>query len=238
VLVRAADGSFCAEAGRLSGGVAWVPADRVDLLVVLASEQAWLVREGVCLAPLRGAGLRAAGASELRLEGAPLLASLGGPAAATRALGRARLHAASLLVGVLRAAADTAREYALGRVAFGRPIAHHQALAFLLVDMHAAVDSARLLLHEAAWRVDAGAPFEVQAAAAFVEAIEASTFVGPSAVQVLGGHGFMQDHLVEKHMREARALGLLFGGVDAAREDAGRALAACAPPLPLLEGEL
>jgi alkylation response protein AidB-like acyl-CoA dehydrogenase len=238
VLVRAADGSFCAEAGRLSGGVAWVPADRVDLLVVLASEQAWLVREGVCLAPLRGAGLRAAGASELRLEGAPLLASLGGPAAATRALGRARLHAASLLVGVLRAAADTAREYALGRVAFGRPIAHHQALAFLLVDMHAAVDSARLLLHEAAWRADAGAPFEVQAAAAFVEAIEASTFVGPSAVQVLGGHGFMQDHLVEKHMREARALGLLFGGVDAAREDAGRALAACAPPLPLLEGEL
>jgi alkylation response protein AidB-like acyl-CoA dehydrogenase len=52
-------------------------------------------------------------------------------------------------------------------------------------------------------------------------------------VQVLGGHGFMQDHPVEKLMREARALGLLLGGVDAAREDAGRLLCAGSPPVPL-----
>jgi alkylation response protein AidB-like acyl-CoA dehydrogenase len=58
-------------------------------------------------------------------------------------------------------------------------------------------------------------------------------FVTPNGVQVLGGHGFMQDYPVEKWMREARALGLLAGGVDAAREDAGRELAACEPPLAL-----
>jgi len=55
-------------------------------------------------------------------------------------------------------------------------------------------------------------------------------FVTPNAVQVLGGHGFMQDYPVEKWMREARALGLLFGGIDAAREDAGAAIVAHAEP--------
>ena len=62
----------------------------------------------------------------------------------------------------------------------------------------------------------------VQAAQALVEAIEVSRFIGPNAVQLLGGHGFMRDHPVEKYMREVRALGLLLGGIDAAREEAGR----------------
>ena len=63
---------------------------------------------------------------------------------------------ASLLVGVMRQAAEFSREYAMQREAFGRPIAHHQGLTFLITDMLAAVDGARLLLHEAAWRVDRG----------------------------------------------------------------------------------
>ena len=90
--------------------------------------------------------------------------------------------------------------------------------------MHGAVESVRALVHEAAWRLDAGAAAEDAAeacASAFVEAAEQAMFVTPNGVQVLGGHGFMQDYPVEKWMREARALGLLRGGVDAAREDAG-----------------
>jgi alkylation response protein AidB-like acyl-CoA dehydrogenase len=141
---------------------------------------------------------------------------------------RARLYAASLLVGVLRQAAEFSREYALEREAFGRPIAHHQGLAFLIIDMRAAVDGARLLLHEVAWRVDRGVACEAAAAAAFAEAVDASLLVGPNGVQILGGHGFVQDYPVEKYMRESRALGLVLGGLDAAREEAGRAL--CAAP--------
>jgi alkylation response protein AidB-like acyl-CoA dehydrogenase len=135
---------------------------------------------------------------------------------------------ASLLVGVMRQAAEFSREYALEREAFGRPIAHHQGLAFLITDMRAAVDGARLLLHEAAWRADRGVGCEAAAAAAFAEAVDASLLVGPNGVQILGGHGFVQDYPVEKYMRESRALGLTLGGVDAAREEAGRAL--CASP--------
>jgi alkylation response protein AidB-like acyl-CoA dehydrogenase len=233
VLVFEADAALSEAAGRVLGTVPWVPADRIDLLVLLGGERVSVLRDGLSRTPLRGAGLRAAGASELRLAGARVVASWRNASGAARALAHARLYLGSLLLGVLREAAEFSRRYAMQRVAFGRPIAHHQALAFLIVDMRAAVDGARLLLHEAAWHADRGLPFETLAAAAFAEAIEASTFVGPNGIQILGGHGFMQDYPVEKYAREARALGLLLGGVDLAREHAGRALAACTPPLAL-----
>jgi alkylation response protein AidB-like acyl-CoA dehydrogenase len=125
----------------------------------------------------------------------------------------------------------------MSRVAFGKPIAHHQALAFLIADMRTAVDGARVLIQEAAWHLDEGNPAESLAASAFAEAIEASSFVGPNGIQIFGGHGFMQDYPVEKHMREARALGLLLGGFDAAREDAGEHLCATGAPVSLSLGE-
>ena len=64
----------------------------------------------------------------------------------------------ALLVGVMRESSDYSRNYALDRVAFGRPIAHHQALAFLIADMVMAVDSARMLAWEAACALDDGKP--------------------------------------------------------------------------------
>lgn len=210
--------------GRARGALPWLPADRVDLLVVLERERAYVLAGGLTCEPVRGAGLRAAGASALRIEEAPILAEWVSTPGAGRALAYGRLHAAALLVGVMRQAAEFSRHYACERVAFGRPIAHHQALAFLIADMAAAVDAARLLVWEAAWRLDRGRAAEEPCAAALVECVEASMFVTPSALQILGGHGFMLDHPVEKYLRDARALGLLFGGVDAAREDAGREL--------------
>ncbi len=212
----------------VSGRVPWVPSDRVDLLVILRGDDAVVVRGGIEIEELRGSGLHAAGASELRLKAAPVAARWSHPLGAARARARARLYVASLLVGVMRQAAEFSREYALEREAFGRPIAHHQGLAFLITDMRAAVDGARLLLHEAAWRVDRGVECAAAAAGAFAEAVDASLLVGPNGVQILGGHGFVQDYPVEKYMRESRALGLVLGGLDAAREEAGRAL--CAAP--------
>ena len=224
LLVTSGDTALEIGANAISGRIPWVPADAPELLVVLEPDGALLVADGIHAQPLPGAGLRAAGAAELSFDAAPIAARWHDPAASGRALARARLYVASLLVGVLHKAAEFSRAYALERVAFGKPIAHHQGLAFLIVDMRMAVDGARLLLHEAAWHLDSGLPAEAQAAAAFVEAVEASRFVGPNGVQILGGHGFMQDYPVEKYMREARVLGLLLGGVDAAREEAGRAL--------------
>lgn len=208
----------------VTGVIPWVPADRVDLLVILDENGARIVRDGISLSAIRGAGLRAAGASELRLDAAPVCAAFRDRDAAARVLARARLDSAAMLVGVMRESAEFSRQYALERTTFGKPIAHHQALAFLITDIATAVDSARMLVWDAAWRIDQGLDAREACATAYIEAIEQSMFVTPNGVQILGGHGFMQDYPVEKYMREARTLGLMWGGVDAARDDAARDL--------------
>jgi len=217
--------SWRGDDSQISGNVPWYPTDRVDLLAVLSRDGLRLVTRGIQIESVPGSGLRAAGASQLRLEGAPVDAAWTDPRAAALALAHARVHVAALIVGQMQAAADYSRNYALERVAFGRPIAHHQALAFLITDMHTAVDAARQLVQEAAWRLQAGRPATEAAAAAFVEAAEAAVFIGANAVQILGGPGFMRDYPVEKYMRELRALGLMLGGVDPARDDSFGALA-------------
>jgi alkylation response protein AidB-like acyl-CoA dehydrogenase len=238
VLVCAEDAQLELDGERVSGSVPWVPADRPQLLVVLSDDGGYALRDGFEVEVLRGAGLRAAGAASLRLSAAPLAARWRDPSGAARARARARLYAASLLLGVLRFGAEFSRAYAQERVAFGRPIGHHQGLAFLITDMHMAVEGARLLIHEAAWRAESGSDFAQAAASAWVETVEASRWLGPACVQILGGHGFMQDYPMEKVMREARALGLWLGGADAAREEAGRSLCSHPPPLALSPGGL
>jgi alkylation response protein AidB-like acyl-CoA dehydrogenase len=230
-VVFAEDVDIEGDGERISASVPWVPAERVDALVWLGRDEALLVTDGIASTPVRGAGLRAAGAAELRLERAPIASRWTDPEAAGRARARTRLHAASLLLGIMRYSCEFSREYALERQAFGRPIAHHQALAFLITDMQMAVDGARLLVHEAAWRLDAGLPATAEAASAYAQCIEVARFVGPNGVQILGGHGFMADYPMEKTMREARATSLLYGGFDAAIEDAGNDIVARGAPV-------
>jgi alkylation response protein AidB-like acyl-CoA dehydrogenase len=210
--------------GPIRGEVAWMPVGGADALVGLGRAGGWILESGLELEPVRGAALHAAGASRVRYEGGPTHV-WHDPALAARAWAKIRLYYAALIWGVLVDAAGFSHRYALDRVAFGKPIAHHQALAFLIVDMHIAVERAELLIEDAARRIDAGGDGTAEAASAFIDAIEASRFIGPNAVQILGGHGFMRDYPVEKAMRDCRALGLLAGGPDAAREDAGVVLA-------------
>lgn len=211
---------------RVAGQAAWIPGARADVLVGLGPQGAWAMTEGFAFEPVRGAALHAAGASNVRFDGTPILA-WHDPVRAGRALAKVRVYYASLIWGVLSDAAGFSRSYALDRVAFGKPIAHHQAIAFLIVDMYVAVERLGLLIEDAAVAIDAGEGRAVSAAAAaFVDAVEASRFIGPNGVQILGGHGFMRDFPVEKAMRDCRALGLLAGGCDAARKQAGEALAA------------
>ena len=231
--VDARDARIQDDPNGLTLDVAWVPAEAAAALVLVDDVGARLITEGLVFEPVRGAGVRAAGGARLRLEGAPIAQRFESRDGAARARSRARLHTASLLLGVLSATCAFSADYAQERQAFGRPIAHHQALAFLITDMRIALDAARLVVHEAAWRVDRGLPCATEAASAWAECIEIARSIGPNGVQILGGHGFMADYPVEKHMREARALSLLHGGFDAAIEEAGRALVATETPLAL-----
>ena len=211
--------------GRLIGEHPWVPADRVAVAVVFQTERAFVVREGFGLAPIAACGLEAAGASRLTFDQAPIAATLEEPHVLARGRARARTAVAALLVGAARGAHQYAMRYAAERTAFGRPIAHHQALAFLIADLATAVDVGRLAVWRAAAALDRGERAEWEAASALAEAAEQALFVGPNAVQILGGHGFMKDHPVEKWMRDIRTLAQLAGG----RDEAELAAAALAP---------
>jgi alkylation response protein AidB-like acyl-CoA dehydrogenase len=222
------DGAGVSSGTRVEGEAAWVPAAQADGLVGLGPQGCWVLQDGFAFEPVAGAALHATGASRVRYSGTPVHA-WHDPSGAARALAKIRLYYASLIWGVLSDAAGFSRSYALDRIAFGKPIAHHQALAFLIVDMHVAVERVGLLIEDAARAVDAADDWAIgAAAAAFADAVEVSRFVGSNGVQILGGHGFMRDFPVEKAMRDARALGLLAGGIDVAREDAGAALTATA----------
>jgi acyl-CoA dehydrogenase len=203
----------------IAGAVPWAPTDRADVVVGLGPASAWVLEGPATATPAPGSALHAAGASRIAFEGR-VAAAWTGADAAQRALARTRLHTAALMIGVMEDAAEFSREYAQGRVAFGQPIAHHQGLAFLIVEMFSAVAQARLLVEDAARQIDRGDAAVQAAAAAFLDAVEASRFVGPNGVQILGGHGFMRDYPVEKAMRDVRALGLLAGGVHRAQDAA------------------
>lgn len=221
VLVTEEEDRAVATGERVQGAVAWAPTDRADLVVGLGPASGWVLEGPGRALPVPGAGLHAAGASRIEFEG-KVAAVWMDEAAAARALARTRTAAGALMVGVMEDATEFSREYAKGRVAFGQPIAHHQGLAFLIVDLYTAVAEARLLVEDAARRIDRGEDAVQPAAAAFVACVEASRLVGPNGVQILGGHGFMRDFPVEKAMRDVRALGLLAGGVHRAQDEAAR----------------
>lgn len=120
------------------------------------------------------------------------------------------LYTSSLLSGVSQAALDYTLEYTQQREAFGKKIAHHQGVAFLLADQKIQVEALRLLNYRGAWGFDRG---EMHfAPLAFVQAVESSLFVTNYGVQLLGGHGYIKDHPVEKWFREAQTLSLFWGG--------------------------
>lgn len=201
--------------GKLSGQHPWIPADTLSLLVVVQPEAAYVVTEGFALEQVRPCGLDAAGGSQLVLDGARVTAVIEDPQIIAQALAHCRLGAAALLTGAARGAFEYAKDYACEREAFGRPIAHHQGLAFLISELSIAVSAARACLWRAA--ADEGSPdFGILAANAFSEAAEQALHVGPNAVQILGAHGFVRDFPVEKWMRDIRTLCQLFGGRDGA----------------------
>lgn len=118
---------------------------------------------------------------------------------------------AAVAVGVARAAFEYARDYAKERVQFGVPIATKQAIAFMLAEMAIEVDAARLMVWEAAWLLDQGQDATAEAYLAKDYAAQAALFVTDSAVQTLGGYGFIREYPVERWLRNARGFAMFDG---------------------------
>lgn len=119
-------------------------------------------------------------------------------------LERGRITIGSLAVGLGRGALEESRAYALERRAFGKPIAEHQAIAFMLSDMATEIDAARLLVRRAAALCDEGQRFGKEASMAKLFASEAAMRATTNAIQIHGGYGYTRDFPVERYFRDAK----------------------------------
>ncbi len=165
-------------------------------------------------------GLRAAALTRLVLDGVDLPSSalLGGGSDSQaddyRACVRAsRLAWAGLAVGTAQAVLDYVTPYVNEREAFGEPISHRQSVAFMVADIAIELEGMRLVTYRAAARTDQGRDSAREVALARRLCLERGMRIGTDGVQLLGGHGFVKEHPVERWYRDLRAVGLAEGGV-------------------------
>jgi len=149
----------------------------------------------------------------------------GGEQAAMKTFERSRPSVAAMAVGIARAAAEFATGYARDRVQFGRPIGQNQAIAFMLADMRASVDAARLLTWRAAWMARTGQAFDhAEGSMCKLVAGETAVRVTDQAMQILGGNGYTKEYPVERWHRDAKIFTIFEGTSEIQRMIIGRAL--------------
>ena len=198
-------------------------ADVAESMVVFASQDrsqgyrgisAFVVPQGapgMTVTPLHGKmGMRASSTNEIVFQNTPvpgdnLLGEEGrGFRYAMEILDSSRIMIAAQCVGIGQAALEEAVRYAQQRESFGRPIAQHQAVQFMLADMATAVHAARTCTMQAATLKDDDQPYINEASIAKLIASEMCVDVTSKAVQVHGGYGYFKDSPVERLFRDAR----------------------------------
>lgn len=117
-----------------------------------------------------------------------------------------RIGIGALAVGLAQAAFDEALRYAKVRQTFGKPIANHQAIQWMLADAETNINAARLLVYQAAYTKAQGRPFTKQAAMAKLFATEMAEQVCRDAIQIHGGYGYSSEYPVERIYRDARLM--------------------------------
>jgi alkylation response protein AidB-like acyl-CoA dehydrogenase len=162
-------------------------------------------------------GVRAASLTRLTLTDAvvPADAVLGDTdgAAYLECVRLSRLAWCALAVGTGQAVLDYVTPYVKERHAFGEPIAHRQSVAFMVANIAIELQAMRLVTYKAASRAAAGKDFAREVALARKLCADKGMQIGLDGVQLLGGHGFVKEHPVERWYRDLRAVGVMEGSV-------------------------
>jgi alkylation response protein AidB-like acyl-CoA dehydrogenase len=119
-------------------------------------------------------------------------------------LDNGRIGIGAMSLGLAEGAYARALAYAKERKTFGKPLASHQAISFMLADMEVEIEAARHLIYHAARLKDAGRPFKKEAAVGKLFASEMAMRVCRNAIQVLGGYGYLNEYEVERFYRDAK----------------------------------
>jgi alkylation response protein AidB-like acyl-CoA dehydrogenase len=201
---RAADGELFIVAAELD--------DRGPALFIVES-----ATDGISVEPEPAMGVRAAATGTLIFEGVrlPAGALLGDadPAVYAECVQLARLGWCAVAVGTAQAVLDYVIPYVNERRAFGEPISHRQAVAFTVANIAIELDGMRLATYRAASRVDQSLPFAREVTLARRLCAERGMAIGSDGVQLLGGHGYVKEHPVERWYRDLRAAGLMEGAL-------------------------
>lgn len=172
---------------------------------------------GLAVEPEPAMGLRPAATGRLAIEGARLpeaaLLGEGRPKDYRECVDRARIAWGSLTVGTAQAVLDYVIPYVNERTAFGEPVSHRQSVAFGVSDIGIETDGMRLAVYRAAGRADRGGEFSREAALARRLCAARGMEIGSEGVQLLGGHGFVKEHPVERWYRDLRGAGVMEGAL-------------------------
>ncbi|MDP9135669.1 MAG: acyl-CoA dehydrogenase family protein [Actinomycetota bacterium] len=162
-------------------------------------------------------GLHASDTAELALDGVEvgenaLLGEIGdGFKVAMTALDSGRFSVSAGCVGICQGCVDASTAYAKERQQFGRPIAAFQLVQAMIADMVVDTHAARALVWKAAWLKDTGQPNTLETSVAKLFSTEAAIRSANTAIQVHGGSGYVDDHPVERYLRDARVTTLYEG---------------------------
>jgi alkylation response protein AidB-like acyl-CoA dehydrogenase len=211
----------------LKGAKAMVPlAERAELMLVSALVEGrgpgvFLVERGAaglttyaepCMG-VRGATLGHVDLEDVRVDAGALLGEEVSASAYEEMIDLARIGWCALAVGTAQAVLDYVIEYCNDRVAFGEPISNRQAVAFTIANIAIELEGMRLLTLRAASRAEQGLSFHREAYLARVLVAEKAVEIGTSGVQLLGGHGYITEHPVERWYRDLAGVGIMEGGV-------------------------
>jgi alkylation response protein AidB-like acyl-CoA dehydrogenase len=174
-------------------------------------------------------GLRASDTAELSLDGVEvgdeaLLGKVGdGFKVAMSALDSGRFSVAAGCVGICQGCVNASVEYSKERKQFGKPIASFQLVQQMIADMVVDTEASRALVWRAGWLKDAGKPNTTETSIAKLYATEAAVRTANTAIQVHGGSGYVDDHPVERYLRDARVTTLYEGTSQIQKMIIGRA---------------
>ena len=218
---READGGYV-----LTGAKALVPRALDGELFIVAAQLAghgpalFIVEpgtSGITVEPEPAMGVRAAATGRMTLEDVklPAAALLGdaSPEVFRDCVQLGRLAWCAVAVGTAQAVLDYVIPYVKDRTAFGEPISNRQAVAFAVANIAIELEGMRLATYRAASRVDQGLPFAREVVLARRLCSERGATIGSDGVQLLGGHGYVKEHPVERWYRDLRAAGVMEGAL-------------------------
>ncbi len=130
---------------------------------------------------------------------------------AMKTLSVGRVGVSSMCLGMAQEAIDLAVNHTKNRVQFGKPLAKHQALSFMLADMETKLNAARLLTYDAAYLLDTKQPADKAASMAKYFAAESSIDIVNQSLQLHGGYGYSREYAIERIYRDIRVCSIYEG---------------------------